>query len=557
MDQRSPADALEKILDNVCYWLKVFLAFYFTFLAVVLVRLIDFSSSYAFSSSHTCLNIESVIANASEVRIQFKRKISPYNPLHLSSFFGLWSSAYGLPLLMPPGSVHRARMEDLTLVFEFPLPFITDYSGLLFCADLSQYQAPPFQLPLFNDSYIVAKYPVNLTVPRFRDDLADTQILCHGDRPEARWCEARHIGIVSGRLVMQTRAHYRFPASFVSLGGRCAPFGDPQEVLNNKPLLTTQNIAELSVGVAAVGEIAFIVGNGALRDSSFGVIFDFLMPAFRTIELMVDRDPSKRFRFFVKNAGNRVLMDLVTILSVDPPVSLPLHMSLLIFEHAVLGLEKADVDCNGTRSDLAKYGTIYSFPTESARPMRDAVVAHYGMPLRPEKIIVTFLDSAAELRVENIEPLRQLVAKSCSFCEVTSISSDAHDAGELVKPISRSTVLIGRTGAGIEHEVWLPPDAFVIELRPWGYWCNDRFEMGAKAVGAKYYSVMNTRRIRPELEERGKIAEANECHSTSKYCMSHQCHWMLYWQKLEVELDVFNATWMEILKQIKTRTGDQ
>jgi hypothetical protein len=328
MDQKNRSDGpLDQLLDRVCYWLKVFLACYFTFLAVVIVRLIDFSGAYAFSSSHACLHIKSVTANGSEVRVQFTRKITPYNPLHLSSFFGFWSSAYGLPLLMPPGSVHKARMEGLALVFEFPLPFVADYSGALFCADLARYDAPPFQLPLFNDSHVVAKYRVNLSIPRFRADIADTQMPCHGARPEARWCEARHIGIVSGRLVMQTRAHFRFPASFVSLGGRCAPFGDPQEVLNNEPLLTTQNIAELSVGVAAIGEIAFIVGNGALRDSSFGIIFDFLMPAFRTIELMVDRDPAKRFRFFVKNAGNRVLMDIVTVLTGDPPVALPLHAS--------------------------------------------------------------------------------------------------------------------------------------------------------------------------------------------------------------------------------------
>jgi hypothetical protein len=111
--------------------------------------------------------------------------------------------------------------------------------------------------------------------------------------------------------------------------------------------------------------------------------------------------------------------------------------------------------------------------------MRLAMTEHFGIA-EQEKRVVRFLDTDnAELCVANLELIGQLVSRSCPACEV-------------------------------EHVVWLPPGAIVIEQRPFLYWCNDNFAVAARAAGAKYFDVINTGRL--DIL-RGEI----ECQSTRNY----------------------------------------
>jgi hypothetical protein len=147
-----------------------------------------------------------------------------------------------------------------------------------------------------------------------------------------------------------------------------------------------------------------------------------------------------------------------------------------------------------------------------------------------------------------------MVARSCPGCEVRTLNIDGPDGGRIVRQVAASTVLIGRSGIGLEHVVWLPPGAIVVELRPFMYWCNDRFAVAARAAGAKYFDVMNTGRVRPVNSRDETVARAEiECQSTHRYCESWQCHTILFGQTLDVELETFNATWMQVLAELGKR----
>jgi hypothetical protein len=52
-------------------------------------------------------------------------------------------------------------------------------------------------------------------------------------------------------------------------------------------------------------------------------IRDFLLPAFMTIDRLVDRPPGRRLRFFVNAEADRAFADLVAVITIDPPAVLP------------------------------------------------------------------------------------------------------------------------------------------------------------------------------------------------------------------------------------------
>jgi hypothetical protein len=553
MPKTRNVDPIDTILDRICSGLKVGMVIYAFFAIFTLTRVIDFDlGSRSLPRDHICSNIESATSNISEILIHLKRKIKPSNPLHLSSHFGFWTSAFDLPLLMPPGSAHKARMDNLTLIFEFPLPFISPYSGSLFCVDTIKYDPPPFQLPQFNETFVIAQYPLNLSIPQFRENYAESQMFCHGNRSENRWCETRHIALATGHLVIQTQAHFSFPAAFVSLGGRAPPFDPLEERIDHEPLLTNQNIAELSIGVSAIGETAVLFGLGPQAQNG-SLILDFLLPAYMTIDRLIDRPLDRRLRFFVNTEVDQAFADLVQVLTIDPPALLPKTAGLTLFERAVIGLEKADDICDGARSQLARFGHIYGFPDGSAKSMRIGMIEKFGIA-ESAKTVVTFLDTEnTELGIANLEPLRQMVARTCSDCEVRTVNVDGREGGPIVRQVAASKVLIGRSGVGLEHTVWLPRGGIVIELRPFMYWCNDRFEMAARAAGAKYFDVMNTGRVKPNYKTRRYGREERECQSTRNYCESWQCHSLLFGQPVDVELETFNATWERVLGELGDR----
>jgi hypothetical protein len=86
------------------------------------------------------------------------------------------------------------------------------------------------------------------------------------------------------------------------------------------------------------------------------------------------------------------------------------------------------------------------------------------------------------------------------------------------------------------------------------FWCNDDFAVAARAAGAKYFDVINTGRLRPMHHGRPEIVHTeHECQSTPNYCESPQCHKVLFSQRVEVELETFNATWVKVLAKLGER----
>jgi hypothetical protein len=124
---------------------------------------------------------------------------------------------------------------------------------------------------------------------------------------------------------------------------------------------------------------------------------------------------------------------------------------------------------------------------------------------------------------------------------VRTINVDRRDGGPIVREIAASKVLIGRSGGRFGTP-------FGCQKGEW--WCNDRFEVAAKAAGAKYLDVINTGRVKPNYQARQKGRAELECQSTRNYCESWQCHSLLFKQPVDVELETFNIAWEKVLAEL-------
>jgi hypothetical protein len=491
-------------------------------------------------SSALCSSIAFVESDQSRVRIRFKRPPAVRHPNSLSACFAFWTSAFDLPLLMPPGSGRNFKLANHSLTFEFMLPFVQTYPGHLLCVDTSLYQKPHFQLPQFPNASVVSQFAINLSVPSFRNDYDGTQMLCHGTRSEDRWCEVRHLGLSHGHFVMETAAHFRFPTYFLCLGGRAPPFASASDIVSNEPIVTDQPLSEVGLTVARRKGLSFICGTGETT-MLFRLVFDFILPGFLTKQSLVEFSGSEPAQFLTKESVHPSFMELTTALTGSPPLLLPNSQRLVIYEKAVLGLAKVDANPDGTRSILEAFGHMYHFPDDFGPRVRARVLSHLNISERSsENVTITFFETYDPKHL-NIEQLRRIVAQSCRGCQIETVLFPGTLTSDAVRIVSQSSVLIARSGVGVEYAPWLPPGSHILELRPHNCWCHDGFEITAKLSQSEHDILAAAI---PEKSGR------RECHSAPAYCQSMQCREFLFTQPMNVPLAAFKEKWMTIRSKL-------
>lgn len=550
-------------VEAFCFYLfKCMSVIYIVAIAIILVRLsgIQFliQDLKPYATNNPCLNIESVHSEEEKIIIKFSKDVVSRNPLSLASIFGYFTEAFELPLLMPPGSAYKASINETLLTIEFPLPFITNYSGKLFCVNPEKYETPPFQLPIYSSKASLFESEVNVSIASIREGYSDSQMKCYGSNSEERWCEARHIGITSGKIVIQTSAHFLFPASFLSLGGRASPFDRDDERISNEPIITDKNMEEIASGRSTPNEVAFIVGFGRNIDNLYNCLFDFLIPMYKTIKFLDLKNTKKRV--YVREFGNRKYMDIIVAVTGELPVHLPQYDSLTIFEKTVIGLMKSDEIPDPTRSPSTENGHVFNITLNDISGLRETVLnaMHIEEQNHSSKHpIVSIIESDINhLRVFNSEPLREFIAETCSFCKVDVIPAEKTDAFEFMKISSRSSVVITRSNVALGHTIWMQKSkpnnpTFLVEIRPNQMWCDEKMRGIALASGVSYISFMNSGKLYPTLNDRYDELRLKNCYSVDKYCTFEHCYNFLMNQLVEVELDLFNQTWHKIQQQLE------
>jgi hypothetical protein len=355
-----------------------------------------------------------------------------------------------------------------------------------------------------------------------------------------------------GHFVMQTPAHYQFPNFFLTLGARVPPYDHPYDRVSNQPILTSKRLVEMAAGVGAQGEIAIFGSLGPDKGSVVQVMLDFILPGFMTLEALSETIRGKKLRWFASGIEKCQCLDVVKALTGEIPSRYPTGNNLIIFEHAILGLVKVDAVRDASRPQQDAFLHKYEFSPGIARRMSEKVLAKLKIPTRRNETVVTFLDikSRSQLSISNLRELIQLVSRTCAFCAVEVLNLEMTEPSRLLEKMTQTTVLIARSGMGLGYAVWLQPGAFVFELRPYGFWCDDTPKWVAQAADVEYYEIMSGGTIPPDVPLDSAAITVRKCRSAHSYCSSFECNRVLIEQPSVFESEIFNRTWQVILNKL-------
>jgi hypothetical protein len=196
----------------------------------------------------------------------------------------------------------------------------------------------------------------------------------------------------------------------------------------------------------------------------------------------------------------------------------------------------------------------YNFNNNTAVGLREVILQGFNISpalnvVHPKVVIVSREGDSRDLL--NYQAILTHVKNHCPGCEIQSVVFQKLNLERQIQAVAGASVLMGLHGSGLSHVLWLARsrpgfETVLLEIMPYRYICRDWYKVAAEVAGARYFSVMNRGRLLPLIAP-GKERQAKFCWSHPEACTTIYCHDFLKNQKFEVELDVFNETWTEVL----------
>ena len=492
--------------------------------------------------------------------------------------FVIRAIAFKMPLILLNDSIIDViQYSNYSFGIVYDFPFIMQYSSCFF----EIYDRKPF-IPLNNEvlkidisktlKNPIKSYHVSFMINDFNKDTNTSQLLCYGNNPLDRWCEMKRIWYLNTRIVFCTNAFYKFPSPFLSIGCRAPPFDIIEDRLNDEPIVTHLSFSTISQQYGFFinhDNISYVVGRFHNSMMLWHVIFDFLIPAYWTIMKVEGKFRNANRSFFLRDSQEHIMWDFVSFLSEKEIINIKNDPTPRFFQNVIVGLPKFEknIDENRVISDMIRFD--YQFNEDVAVGLREAMLNSFDPheeirrqlndpyqsinELNHKNPIVIFIERGDSKRdVINTEEIIHLMQNTCKFCDIKKILPHLLTPQMQIEMISEASALVGVHGSGLTHAVWLPRSnsnfsSALLEILPYQYWCRDWYKVAADVAGAKYFSTMNSGRILPLIpDEQSKLKKM--CYNHPKMCYSIECNDFLKDQSFEMELDVFNESWMNIVK---------
>ncbi|OHT13273.1 hypothetical protein TRFO_16588 [Tritrichomonas foetus] len=325
------------------------------------------------SINHICTAVSNFSTIGHKIKITFNKNLETKNPEIIASYFAYETKSFESSLLSPPNSAINMEFNGNTLMFEFPLPFILNYSGYLLCVKDNQLKMPPFNLPhRIEDEFLKWKKPLNIFISDFREDFPFSQFKCHGDNYINRWCEGRRIGVYRGEILFETPIHYQFNETFLYLGSR--PHHGSSKLFN-EPYLTKMNLAANAEGLAGQDETTFFNSLRVSEKTPISFLLDYLIPLFITMKKCKIDLKLNNTRFFTRNFNNYKLLDFLFPVIKSHPLDLVQSKSLILMDKVVLGLVKSDELTNEKNNPFIH--PFFTFSSEEVNGFRELYLDYY------------------------------------------------------------------------------------------------------------------------------------------------------------------------------------
>jgi hypothetical protein len=509
-------------------------------------------------SDDPCSFLSSAISNGRTATIFFSESIPSYFISSLSNYFGYSSMAFGLPLIVRPGVPKLIEESNRSLKLHFPLPFVQNYSGHLFCVNPRSFFSSAFNIPRNVLPEVDNYVPLDFSVGDFDGESQWSQMKCYGATFETRFCEMRKISIYRQLFVFATEVDFVFPEPFLSSGARAAPFDRAEGRLIYEPIVVQTPLEMVSSETVYVKELSYVMARFYNSRMLWHMTFDFLVPAFSTFGVVEGKDLSRHRRIFLRDHEYRVYPELLRAMTDEPIVDLLSDNTTRTFERVVVGLVKWEKDPSAARGGDAMFGIRYGYTGETAPMLRAEVLRAFKMKppsLNPSSPVVLIGERKTKSRVFlNIDEIEEYILSRCDFCEIQRVNFEGMPISKQIEMAAQATVYIGAHGSGLSHVLWMQEHSLkaptaMVEIFPHGYGCRDWFESAAAVAGVKYYRTMSSRK--GVASNSAGIEKLSLCWERPEQCATAMCHDILRDQNISLDIGAFSSIWMEILGALK------
>ncbi|KAK8891554.1 hypothetical protein M9Y10_028767 [Tritrichomonas musculus] len=503
--------------------------------------------------------IQKISSDKNSLLILFEHQIAFDQVRYLFYHSIIFSEAFGQSLILNYESISLIKSKSEAEYFIFyDLPFIQNYTCQISFFLQNQQRISHKE----NIKKAIKTYKITFNLTNFNDILYSNEntshLQCFGNSSLTRWCDMRYVAYIQTRLLFFTYAYYRFPSPFLSIGCRAPPFDIIEDRLYDEPMITRP---DPSIKFSKIfNHITYIVGRFHNSMMMWHILFDFMIPlywAITKIEGNFSTDSNRTI--LLRDSQYSILLEFIQTFSKNPIRNIKDDRRDLLFERAIVGLPKFEKNPTKYRriSEMATFK--YNFNENISIGLRNVVLKGFGIEDKkinhenPSVIYVSRQNSNRD--ITNSDEVLNLMKSTCTFCNIKSVTFHQLRAKKQIEAVSDASVIIGLHGSGLTHTLWLPRSnknftSVLFEILPYKYWCRDWYQVAAKVAGVKYFSVMNTGRILPEIPDNIKL-KYKFCSMKESHCNSIECNDILKDRKFQVELDTFNSTWLQIIDILK------
>lgn len=540
-----------------------------------------------------CNSISDVTASDDIITVHYSGKIPTTNETLLISHFSLLTKWMEQTIFFPLGTAEPIKVSKKSFSLRFFLPVVASYpKSTLYCS------APPYNISRLREEvmkFVLSEHSVDLVVPGkgFGEELTKDDALpssysrfkCHNlEHYEIRWCEYRNLAYFDDYFFFLSPATFTFPEPFLVPGPRAPPFDIVSDRFVIEPVVLPFNTTSIPRSLELVTDYSFIYGVFHNFFMLWHVLFDFAMPLYNFMHNILPKNYSivterEARRVYVKSDGVWIFESLVKLFSYKPITIVKGSRKNYLFTKGTLGIEKPELNPVSKHYEDNLVNFKYNFNRQTGLGYREKALVQLGIDPKERgfveignsssnhknitKPLALFIDRGSGVRnIQNTPEVFDVMVKGCGdFCKALRVKFHNMGVEEQVKLVSRASVLVGLHGSGLAHVLFMPEStkkdpSFLVEFLPYKYTCRDWYHVAANVAGVTYLSVMNRKMPSTPLRAGGSN-ENEQCYNDPKMCPTLHCHDLLRDQKTSIEVDTFNQTWNEIMKQLKDAYGDK
>lgn len=282
----------------------------------------------------------------------------------------------------------------------------------------------------------------------------------------------KNIGIYKSHIFSQGKYDIMFKKRSVSSGTHSYPFSNPNYVIDRFVSVSVPYIQSINM----ITIPSHIFGFDNLEMDSWNIIYNSLMPVFISGFSNQTYDSNRMIIVHNENCmyhPHIALLSQYRVLCLDRPI---------VFSNLTIGFDKSLKVENGQ-------AVHYSFDSKIIIAFKNYIMKriNHNVEYDPKRIIYFFNSSSSVL--VNQEEVMKSINRFANRFNIEYINVANTSVIQQLRSASNAWMMIGFLPETLANVIWMKPESYVLEIKPYGFKCMDWIESVAKASGLVYTSL--------------------------------------------------------------------